>query len=116
MVEDAGRRIIEAVTAWPGVSVGRGERGETSIRYGNRELGHLHGDRVLHAAFPVAVWHELHDDGRIGYHPVFPGKPGYAARGIDGESDIADVVALLRINYERRARTRAGESLPGRES
>jgi hypothetical protein len=58
-------------------------------------------DRVLHIGFPKAVWHELYDAGRIGYHPVFPGKPGYAARAIAGPDDVADVIALLRLNYDR---------------
>jgi len=43
----------------------------------------------------------LHEQGRIDYHPVFPGKPGYAARRIETEGDIRDVIELLRINYDR---------------
>jgi hypothetical protein len=46
---------------------------------------------------------ELHDQGRIDYHPVFPGKPGYAARRIASDEDVRDVIALLRINYDRSA-------------
>lgn len=44
---------------------------------------------------------ELHDAGRIDYHPVFPGKPGYASRTIENEADVLDVIDLLRLNYER---------------
>ena len=46
-------------------------------------------------------WHELYEQGRIEYHPVFPGKPGYAARRIEGEADVRDVIALMRLNYDR---------------
>ena len=95
------RRITDAVLAWPGVTAETGSRGEWSFRLGRREIGHLHGDHVLHIGFPKAVWHELHDAGRIDYHPVFQGKPGYAARRIAGEDDVRDVIALLRINYDR---------------
>jgi hypothetical protein len=56
---------------------------------------------------PKVVWHELYEAGRIDYHPVFPGKPGYAARQIDSAEDIRDVIALLRLNYDR-ARTQQG--------
>ena len=56
---------------------------------------------MLHLGFPKAVWHELYDAGRIDYHPVFPGKPGYAARRIENDDDVADVIALLRLNYDR---------------
>ena len=100
-VPGAGKRITDEATSWPGVEAVRGSRGELSLRLGKRELGHLHGDHALHIGFPRAVWHRLHDEGRIDYHPVFPGKPGYAARRIDGEEDVADAIALLRINYDR---------------
>ena len=94
-------QITDTVLAWPGTHATTGERGEWSFRLEKRELGHLHGDHVLHIGFPKAVWHELHDAGRIDYHPVFPGKPGFAARPIAGADDVEDVIALLRLNYDR---------------
>ncbi|MDP2709614.1 MAG: DUF5519 family protein [Solirubrobacteraceae bacterium] len=99
--QTASEQITEQVAAWPGIETAHGERGEYSIRLGRRELGHLHGDRVLHLGFPKAVWQELFDAGRIDYHPVFPGKPGYAARRIETQADVLDVIALLRLNYDR---------------
>ncbi len=74
-------RIIDEATSWPGVDAVNGSRGELSLRLGQREIGHLHGDHAFHAGFPKAVWQQLYDAGRIDYHPVFPGKPGYGARG-----------------------------------
>jgi hypothetical protein len=97
----ASEQITEDVTAWPGVDAGPGDRGAFSFRLGRRELGHLHGDHVLHLGFPKAVWEELYAEGRIDYHPVFPGKPGYAARRLDTPDDVRDAIALLRINYDR---------------
>ena len=99
----ADERIAQEVTAWPGVEYGPGERGEQSFRVGRKEIGHLHGDRVLHIGFPKAVWHELFDAGRIGYHPVFPGKPGFGARMLEDDDDVRDAIALLRLNYDRVA-------------
>ena len=103
--QTASQQITETVTAWPGVEADHGERGEFSFKVGRREIGHLHGERVLHIGFPKAVWHELHDAGRIDYHPVFPGKPGYASRVIEDEGDVRDVIALLRLNYDRAVAT-----------
>ena len=97
----ASEQITDEVTAWPGVTAATGSRGEWSFRLGRREIGHLHGDRVLHLGFPKTVWHELHDAGRIDYHPVFPGKPGFAARAIANGDDVRDAIALLRLNYDR---------------
>jgi hypothetical protein len=100
-VPGASDAVTHEVTSWPGVTAATGGRGEWSFRLGGHEIGHLHGDRVLHIAFPKAVWHELHDAGRVGHHPVFPGKVGWAARDIRDDDDVRDVVALLRVNYDR---------------
>lgn len=97
----ASKQIVEAATSWEGVEAVNGDRGELSLRFGRREIGHLHGDRVAHFGLPKAVWHELHDEGRIDYHPVFPGRPGFGARLIETEEDELDVIAILRLNYDR---------------
>lgn len=97
----ASQRITDEVTSWPGVEAGPGERGEFAFKVGRREIGHLHGDQVFHIAFPKRLWKDLHDAGRIDYHPVFPGKPGWGARAIRNEADVRDVIALLRLNYDR---------------
>jgi Family of unknown function (DUF5519) len=106
----ADTRIVEEATSWPGVEAVAGDRGELSLRLGRREIGHLHGDRTAHFGFPKKVWQEVYDDGRIDYHPVFPGKPGFAARAIESADDVRDVIALLRLNYERAV---AQHGLPG---
>jgi hypothetical protein len=97
----ASERITAEVTSWPGVEAGPGRRGEFAFTLGRRELGHLHGDHALHLGFPKDVWKGLYDEGRIDYHPVFPGKPGFAARRIETEDDVRDVIELLRLNYDR---------------
>jgi hypothetical protein len=97
----ASERITEEVISWPGVQAGPGRRGEFAFKVGGREIGHLHGDQAAHFGFPKGVWAALFEQGRIDYHPVFPGKAGFAARRIETEADVDDVIALLRLNYER---------------
>jgi hypothetical protein len=97
----ASQTITDEVTSWPGVTAGDGRRGEFAFKVSNREIGHLHGDRSAHFWFPLPVWHELIDAGRIVDHPVFPGKKGPAARRIESDADVADVIALMRLNYDR---------------
>jgi hypothetical protein len=97
----ASERITEEVTSWPGVDAGPGRRGEFAFRVGRREIGHLHGDHAAHFSFPKAVWAELYAAGRVVHHPVFPGKEGPAARRIANEEDVRDVIALMRLNYNR---------------
>ena len=68
---------------------------------GGVQIGHLHGDRSAHFSFPKQVWRDLFAQGRVVHHPVFPGKEGPAARRIENEDDVRDVIALLRLNYDR---------------
>jgi Family of unknown function (DUF5519) len=97
----ASEEITEEITSWPGVRAGPGTRGEFAFKVGRREIGHLHGDYVAHFGFPKDVWTRLFEQGRIGYHPVFPGKAGFGARRIETEADVRDVIELMRLNYER---------------
>jgi hypothetical protein len=32
---------------------------------------------------------------------VFPGQPGFGARAISNQEDVDDVIALMRLNYDR---------------
>jgi Luciferase len=100
-VQTPSEVITEEVTSWPGVEAGPGRRGEFAFKVGRREIGHLHGDHAAHFSFPKDVWLELREEGRIVDHPVFPGKQGPAARRIEEEDDVRDVIELLRLNYDR---------------
>jgi Family of unknown function (DUF5519) len=97
----ASERITAEVTAWPGVEAGPGSRGEFAFTVGRRPLGHLHGDHSAHFSFPKPVWDDLLAQGRIGPHPVFPDARGPAARRIESDQDVENVIALLRLNYDR---------------
>jgi Luciferase len=97
----ASERITDQVTSWPGVAAGPGRRGEFAFNVGGPEIGHLHGDHAAHFGFPKVLWAELFEQGRIDYHPVFPGRPGFGARRIVTEADVEEVVALMGLNYER---------------
>jgi hypothetical protein len=97
----ASKQITAEVTSWPGVDAGLGSRGEFGFRVGRHELGHLHGDRVAHFGFPREIGARLRDEGRVGPHPVNPYSTKMAARGIENQADIDDVVELMRLNYDR---------------
>ena len=93
--------ITREVTSWPGVEAGPGRRGEFAFKVGRREVGHLHGDHAAHFMFPKDVWAQLFDEGRITHHPVFPGRQGPGARRIESDADVEDVIAMMRLNYDR---------------
>jgi hypothetical protein len=97
----ASQQITEEVTSWEGIEAGYGRRGEFAFKVGPREVGHLHGDHAAHFFFPKDLWQRLFDDGRVVHHPVFPDKQGPAARRIEEQSDVDDVIELMRLNYDR---------------
>jgi hypothetical protein len=100
-MEGAFERINAEVTSWPGVEAGTGKRGEWSLKVGRREVGHLHGDHAAHFMFGKDLGVRLKAEGRVVDHPVFPGKPGPAARRIEADEDVADVIEMMRLNYDR---------------
>ena len=73
----------------------------TRTQTASEQITDLHGDHSAHFSFPKPVWVELNKQGRIVDHPVFPGKQGPAARRIENEDDVRDVIELMRLNYDR---------------
>ena len=100
MTGSIAREIEEAVASWDGVIVGSHRFGGIEFRVGRRELGHLHGDRLADLPFPVRVKDELVAAGRAEPHHIHP-ESGWVSYYIRGPADIAAVVALFRLNYER---------------
>jgi Family of unknown function (DUF5519) len=106
----ASQQITDKVTAWPGITSGYGRRGEFAFKYGGKEIGHLHGDHAAHFFFGEDLFTELFAEGRIAHHPVFPDRNGPAARRIESEDDVRDVIELMRLNYERVTAASAARS------
>jgi len=97
----ASEIITDEVTSWPGVEAGYGKRAEWAFRVNGHEVGHLHGDHAAHFSFGKEIGTALREQGRVVDHPVFPGKNAMAARRIDDEDDVWDVIGLMRLNYDR---------------
>lgn len=92
--------IEEVVGRWDGVTTEPHRFGGVEFRVGRRELGHLHGDRLADLPFTVKVRDELLEAGRVERHHVLP-HTGWASRRIRDQEDVADVIELFRLQYER---------------
>jgi hypothetical protein len=103
MTQRASERITAEVTSWPGVEAGLGTRGEFGFRVRSHEIGHLHGDHAAHFGFPREIGAELRAQGRVGPHPVNPHSTKMAARRIENDADVDEVIELMRLNYDRVA-------------
>ena len=93
-------RIVSEVTSWPGVTAAPHRFGGVEFRVGKRELGHLHGGALADLPFPVRVREELVAAGRAERHHILP-TSGWVSCYIRDASQVEQVVALFRLNYER---------------
>jgi hypothetical protein len=117
-VPNASTRIRAAVAAWPGMSEAPHRFGGVEFRLGTREIGHLHGDRLLDVPFPKRVRDELVAAGLARPHHVLP-ESGWVSFSIVAEADVAAAIALLRRSHdliaaqlERRAAQSAAAKRP----
>ena len=99
-MEDIGGRIEREVGSWDGVTTHPHRFGGTEFRLGRRELGHLHGARWADLPFQKGVRDMLVETGRAQPHHVLP-ETGWVSKQIRGDDDVADVIELFRLSYER---------------
>ncbi len=99
-IETVADRIAREVMSWPNVTSEPHRFGGVEFRVGRRELGHLHGDRLADLPFPVAVRDRLVREGKAELHHILP-ESGWVSKRIRSDDDVADVIALFRLNYDR---------------
>ena len=96
----AGHLIREAVTSWPGVEALPHRFGGTEYRYGRKEMGHVHGDRLADLPLPRKLRDEMIAAGRAQPHHVLP-ETGWVSCWMSGPDDAAGVIELFRLQYDR---------------
>ena len=106
-MKGAADLIREEVSAWLGVEAVPHRFGGTEYRYGRKELGHVHGDRLADLPLPRKLRDQVIASGRAEPHHVLP-ESGWVSCRMSGSADVAGVIELFRMQYERYvARTAA---------
>ncbi len=103
-VRGAAELIDEAVRSWPGVTARPHRFGGTEYRYGRKEMGHLHGDRLADLPLPRKLRDQVIAAGRAQPHHVLP-DTGWVSCWMAGPEDAAGVIELFRIQYQRYSAT-----------
>jgi len=101
--------IREEILRWPGVTAHAHRFGGVEFRVGHREIGHLHGDRLADLPFPRRIRDELIGADRAKAHHVLPDS-GWVSYHIRGEQDVAPVLGLFLLSYERLVEVAAPKS------
>jgi hypothetical protein len=110
-VTNARERVIATVSTWYGVSAHPHRFGGTEFRLGRREIGHIHGDRLIDIPFPTTVRNEVVASGEADPHHILPDS-GWVSFYIRDEADVEKGIALLRRSFELAARQRTKKVSP----
>lgn len=98
-VKNAQTRVTEAVTAWTGVTSQPHRFGGVEYVLGTREIGHIHGDRLVDIPFPKKVRDEIVAAGRAQPHHILP-DTGWVSFYLRQENDVEQAIALLHESYQ----------------
>ena len=100
-----GRRILTEVASWPGVQFLNRPDGTVAFAIGSLEIGGLRQGPSAQFSFPTEVWSDL-----VGPEEdcVSPTEDGCGGRSVENETDVREVIELLRLSYGREV-TRAPE-------
>lgn len=91
--------ISAAVTSWEGVTAVPHRFGGTEFRLGRREIGHIHGSRLVDIPFPSRVRAEVVEAGEAEPHHLLP-DTGWVSIYLRQPADVDRAIDLLRRSYE----------------
>jgi hypothetical protein len=98
-IKDAKKRITEAVSSWGGITLTPHRFGGTAFMLGKRELGHIHGDRLVDIPFPKPIRDQLISTGQAEPHHILPDS-GWVSFFLRTEADIDHAIQLMRTSCE----------------
>jgi hypothetical protein len=91
--------IKQEVLRWPGVTSAPGRFGAVAFRYGKREIGHIHRDRIADLPVTGEMRESILAGGRARPHRA--GVKGYISYPIQDQEDVSVVLEILGWNYDR---------------
>ena len=110
-VPGAQRRIVEATGQWAEVEIKPHRFSGLEVRLGRRELGHIHGDRLLDIPFPKSVRDELVASGLAEPHHVLPDS-GWVSVSC-GRGAVPRAIRLLERSFSLAAAAASGPETLG---
>ena len=94
-------KIKKELLSWPGVTAEQHKFGGIEFRLNKREMGHIHGNRLVDLPFPMKTRDNLVNSGRAFPHHVMP-QSGWVSYWIEkGEEDVEAIIGLFRLRYEQ---------------
>ena len=91
--------VEREVLTWPGTTSESGRFSSVAFRYGKREIGHVHRDRIADLPVTPEARKGLLAKGRARPHRA--GSKGYISYPMEDHEDVAAVLEILGQNYDR---------------
>jgi hypothetical protein len=91
--------VERVVLGWPGTTSESGRFDSIAFRYGKREIGHVHRDRIADLPVTPEIREEVLSKGRARPHRA--GSKGYVSFPVEDREDVSAVLDILGRNYER---------------
>lgn len=91
--------LIGELLSWPGVTHQPHRFGGIGFLYKGKEIGHLHGDRLVDLLLPKSVRDQAVAAGRAHPHHMYPDS-GWVSVYLESDKDISKAVELLRFKYD----------------
>ncbi len=102
-VPGARDEINRTVLQWEGVQALPHRFGGTQYNLGKRELGHIHGDRLVDIPFPTRVRNELVAEGKAEPHHLLSGS-GWVSVYLRKPEDVTRAIKLLELSFDLATR------------
>jgi hypothetical protein len=98
-VSGAAQRIQTELLSWPHVEAHPHRFGGTEYRIGKRELGHIHGDRLVDIPFPTKIRDEVVAAGQAEPHHLLP-DTGWVSLYLREAADVDRALVLFRRSFD----------------
>jgi hypothetical protein len=99
MEDELLAEVEREVLTWPGTTSEPGRFDSVAFRYGKREIGHVHRDRIADLPVTPETREDLLARGRARPHRA--GSKGYISYPMEDREDVAAVLEILGRNYDR---------------
>ena len=94
------------VLSWDGVTAHPHRFGGTEYRLGKREIGHIHGDRLVDIPFTKKARDQAIAEGKAELHHILP-ESGWVSIWLREPKNVDDALELLRRSFEMALAQRA---------
>jgi Family of unknown function (DUF5519) len=99
MEDELLAEVEREVLTWLGTTSEPGRFDSVAFRYGKREIGHVHRDRIADLPVTRETREDLLASGRARPHRA--GSKGYISYPMEDREDVAAVLEILGRNYDR---------------